>query len=116
MLRLLLITLMLLQPLQWAWAAVHVTFEAAHAVSHPHSEKTIPSIESIAACSLMGDVDHGQSCHDNHTHNTTVLGLGADVDQVRPPDSGGRISPVKGWVFTSSVVSDIERPKWVATR
>ncbi|MFM9902434.1 MAG: hypothetical protein ACKVOT_15590 [Polaromonas sp.] len=116
MFRLLLIALMLLQPLQWAWAEVHVTLDAAHAVSHKHVATTIPSFESIAACSLMGDVADGHSCHDNHTHNTTVLGLIATIDPVSGPAISGKNISAHAVLLASPVAADIERPKWIATR
>ena len=116
MLRLLLITLMLLQPIQWAWAAVHVTSDAAHAVTHKHNEKTTPSVESVVACSLMGDAADGHSCHDNHTHNTTVLGLVATIDPVSGPAISGKNISAHAVLLASPVAADIERPKWIATR
>ena len=116
MLRLLLITLMLLQPIQWAWAAVHVTSDAAHAITHNYIKEAAPSVEIVVACSLMGDAADGHSCHDNHTHNATVLGLGNDDHYFKHHEVSGKITFVNSLRFAPLWVADIDRPKWIAAR
>jgi len=116
MLRLVLIVLMLLQPLQWAWAAVHITADAAHAVSHRPTEQAVNTLESVTACSLMGNAADGHACHDNHTHNTTALGLGTDINPLACPSTGRQRARADAPQFDSAWLSSIERPKWIAAR
>jgi hypothetical protein len=116
MFRFVLIALMLLQPLQWAWAAVHITSEAVHAVSHLHTERPVKTLESVAACSLLGDAVDGHGCQDNHTHNTTVLGLGADINPLAQPSQSPQRVRADAAQFDSAWLSSIERPKWMAAR
>lgn len=115
MFRLVLIALMLLQPLQWAWAAVHITADAAHSVSHLPTEQAVNTLESVVACSLLGDAVDGHACHDNHTHNTTILGLSADINPLACPSDRQRVRADTAQ-FDSAWLSTIERPKWTATR
>ena len=116
MFRLVLIALMLLQPLQWAWAAVHITADAAHSVTHRQTEQAVNTLDSVAACSLLGDAVEGHACHDNHTHTTTVLGLGADIHPLACPSTGRQQARADAARFDSAWLSTIERPKWIATR
>lgn len=116
MLRLVLIALMLLQPLQWAWAAVHITADAAHSMSHRPAEQAVHLLESVAACGLSGDTADSHACHDNHTHNTTVLGLGADINPLVCSATGRQRTRADAPPFDSAWLSTIERPKWIATR
>ena len=116
MFRLLLITLMLMQPIQWAWAVVHITSDAAHAVTHKSVKETVKAIESVTVFSLSGDAADGHASHDNHIHNTIVLGLSNDIYHFSHLLTGGKLVNVEAPLFNTSLLADIERPKWIATR
>ena len=116
MFRFVLIALMLLQPLQWAWSAVHVTADAAHALGHQSSQKPVKPIEKAAACGLVGDAANGHACHDNHTHNSTVLGVGYDDKHFAQPSLERTAAHRDELLFDSALLTTIERPKWIATR
>ena len=116
MFRFVLIVLMLLQPLQWAWSAVHVTADAAHALGHKSPQKPVKSIEKAAACSLVGDTASSHACHDNHTHNSTVLGVGYDDKHFAQPSFERTAAHRDAPLFDSALLTTIERPKWIAAR
>lgn len=116
MFRFVLIALMLLQPLQWAWSAVQVTADAAHGLGHQRSHEAFEPVEVLAACALTSGAAHAHACHDNHSHGGNELGLGEHGGFVagRPAVSQTvcRNSPL----FDSACAESIDRPKWVATR
>ena len=116
MFRFVLIVLMLLQPLQWAWSAVHATADAAHALGHQSPQKPVKSIEKAAACGLVSDTANSHACHDNHTHNSTVLGVGYDATHFAQPSLEKTAVHRDALLFDSALLTTIERPKWIATR
>lgn len=116
MFRFVLIVLMLLQPLQWAWSAVHATADTAHALGHESSQKSVKAIEKAAACGLVSDTASSHACHDNHTHNSTVLGVGYDDKHFAEPSFERTAAHRDAPLFDSALLTTIERPKWIATR
>ena len=119
MLRLVLILFMLIQPIQWAWANVHITADAAHAVSHdrmPAVNMVDKAFESAASCSLLDDGANSHSCHDNHFHYTTVLGLGGEAETMLLPGLNAVFARNPPAAFNSVSLEAIERPKWFAAR
>ena len=120
MIRLVLIALMLLQPLQWAWAAVHITADAAHAASHgPAVPKTVAAdalVENVLSCSLLDDGSGSHSCHDNQVHHSVDLGLDIATNQDFKPDMPTTLASGLVAHSTSALAPTIEPPNWIATR
>ncbi len=119
MFRLVLIALMLLQPLQWAWSAVHATADAAHALSHQSQHQSQISIEPIhkaASCGLVSGAANGHACHDNHTHSGMELGLSGGNKQLAQPFAATPTGCRHALLFDSACLATIDRPKWFATR
>ena len=120
MIRLVLIALMLLQPLQWAWAAVHITADAAHAVSHgPNAQRSVAAValvENALSCSLLDDGSGSHSCHDNQVHHLVDLGLDIATNQDFKPDMPTALASGLVAHSTSALAPTIERPNWIATR
>ena len=124
MFRLVLILLMLIQPLQWAWANVHITADAAHSVSHGAMVALDPVSESLSSFngpddSVKSSVSSGvnnHTCHDNNFHHTTVLGLGGEFNALLLPGLHAVLAHSQLAAFDSVSLGSIERPKWIATR
>jgi hypothetical protein len=116
MFRFVLIALMLLQPLQWTLAAVHIASDAAHGASHRHTDPAASTLASAGACNVLGHMSDAHACHDNHTHTTTVLGPGADPHVSAHGSTGCQRIHAEAPRFDSVWLTPIERPKWMATR
>ena len=117
MLRFFIVLLMLL-PLQWAWANVHTTADAAHAVSHMPEQPIVSAaqaqVEAVPSCSLLDDGSGGHNCHDNHAHHSVELGLDAGTTLAVPPVSPTFQRTARLMVATPAIAPTIERPKWFA--
>ena len=115
--RFLLVVLMLL-PLQWAWANMHITADAAHAVSHkpgqPAASAAQARLETVLSCSLLDDGSGSHSCHDNHAHHSADLGLETGIALTVLPvlPTFQRSACLR--VSTPQIAPTIERPKWFA--
>jgi len=116
MFRFLLIALMLMQPIQWVGAAIHITSDVAHSVTHKSSGETIQVIEKVAVCSLIGGAADSHSCHDHHNHTTTVLGLCGDIKYDAHFAFSSKFYVFEAAPFASTAGANIERPKWIAAR
>ena len=118
MLRFFLVALMLL-PLQWAWANVHITADAAHAVSHKPEQPPTSAVQArvgaALSCSLLDGGSGSHSCHDNHAHHSVELGLETGTTLAVPPVLPTFQQPARLRVATPEIAPTIERPKWFAT-
>ncbi|MES3009750.1 MAG: hypothetical protein V4738_03135 [Pseudomonadota bacterium] len=115
MLRYLLIAVFVFQSLQMGLANARVTAEAAHAVAHGHASAVIAELEISPNCDNCQIDGHSHQCHDNHTHHTTVVGLGSDHPLwVNASGAGLGISGGSA-LLSSGSLSRIERPKWATT-
>ncbi len=120
MFRIFILALMLLQPLQWAWANVHITADAAHTTRHDHIAKKVTASDALAenalSCSLLDNGSGSHSCHDNHAHHSVDLGLDIGAGLGVKPDL--RAAAPRGFLPVAflAFAPTIERPNWFATR
>jgi len=115
MLRYLLIVVFVFQSLQMGLANAHVTAEMAHAVVHGHASVVTTDLEISPNCDHCQIDGSSHACHDNHSHHTTVIGLGSDHILLRNPGDTGLGYVTSSPHISSGSLSRIERPKWATT-
>lgn len=116
MLRTLVIAVFLFQSLQMGWASAHAAAEAGHAVVHGHGPVAATVLEIATLCDDCHADGTLHACHDNHTHHTTVVGLGTDNPPVWPNTAvAGLAGPRAHEHLPSGAPARIERPKWATT-
>ena len=112
------LVLLMLLPLQWAWANVHITADAAHVVSHksgqPLNSAVQVRVETALSCTLLDDGSGSHSCHDNHAHHSVELGLQTGTTLAVHPVVPTFQRPAHLPVATPAIAPTIERPKWFA--
>ncbi len=115
MLRYLLIVVFVFQSLQMGLANAHVTAEMAHAVVHGHASVVTTDLEISPNCDHCQIDGKSHACHDNHTHHTTVVGLGSDHILWRNASEAGLGSSDSSPHLSPGSLARIERPKWATT-
>ncbi|MES2424454.1 MAG: hypothetical protein V4562_08505, partial [Pseudomonadota bacterium] len=113
--RYLLVFVFVFQALQMGLASAHVTAEAAHAVAHGHADSVPADLELSPTCDHCQLDGRGHPCHDNHSHHSTVVGLGSEHPFWLDAAATGLHRRAVAEALPAGAFSRIEKPKWHTT-